>query len=857
MTPGQTQISGTAATILKWKLQRYQDVTMVEGFLISPSAATRPRFLLLTFVLTLFLAICIGGCDRKDTASYSTAPAQESVLEKKQGDSADEPHRAGNRGAEEKGIEAEEVAETGTYIEQGDLEAIKKRGVIRFVSMTGDNQPILPRDAIINQTHRQMAEQFAERIGLTPRWFIAQTPDQALKMVQDGEADIVAENISITPEREKTVSFSIPILQAQDILLTGKNGPDISNVENLRGTEFIVLAGSTYAQRAHAIVAEHPDANLSVREVYLTSERDTLFDMISNVDNAVTIMHKNLAEETLKYRDDLKMGATLGEPLSIAWAIRQDSTRLKNRINNFLTRILVTSVPERTSHWYAIKKSGVLRFATYNGPTSYYLWKGILRGFDYKMAQAFADKHKLQLKIVVVPNEDDLVDWVVDGRADIAGASTTITQERIDRGVAFSTPFIETPEKIISNRNLPKIDSLEDLNGRTITLRAYSSFIETARTLREHGIDVNLEVAPSTMSFEEILNKVAEGVFEATIEDGYIADFQAALRPNLEIGLTVHEGRPQGWMIKQGNNDLLKQVDRFIKRFVDSKEFDTLFNAYFKPDKHLIQKINARIVPGKPLSPYDELVQKSALEHEFDWRLIVAQMWQESNFNPKAVSPVGAQGLLQVMPRTGEDMGYPPPLFDPEKNVKAGVKYMEWVRNRFKEPLPVNDELWFTLASYNAGLGHLFDAQRLAEKLGLDPKKWFDNVEVAMLKLQEPRYFEKARYGYVRGAEPVAYVRKISNLYKAYTNVASGDITRRAETGAREQQLLIAVSAQSCLYEYSASPTGETALDFPESMSPQSWSGSCPHPTAGKLSFPGHWLWPLSPPVKPAAGSHN
>ncbi|MBB5209896.1 transporter substrate-binding domain-containing protein [Microbulbifer hydrolyticus] len=740
------------------------------------------------------------------------------------------------------------------YTESGDLGALKKRGVIRFVSMTGDNQPILPREAIVNQTHRQMAEDFATKIGLSTRWFVAQTPEQALRMVINGEVDVVAENISITPQRQEIVEFTIPVLQTSDVLVSGKNGPDISSVENLAGTELIVLAGSTYAEKAHEIVAQYPEANLSVREVYLTDERDTLFDMVANGNNAVTILHKNLAEETLKYRDDLKIGVTVSPPENIAWAIRKDSVRLKNRIDNFLTRTLITAVPERTSHWYAIKKSGVLRFATYNGPTSYYLWKGVLRGFDYDMAKAFADKHKLQLQVVVVPNEEDLVDWVADGRADIAGASTTITQERIDRGVMFSIPFIETTEKIISNRQLPQIETLADLEGRTITLRAYSSFIETARTLREHGIDINIQIAPADMSFEQVLNKVAKGEFEATIEDGYIADIQAALRPELVIGLQVSEGRSQGWMIKRGNKDLLREVDRFLKRFSKSEEFDKLLAAYFEPDKHLVQKISARVIPGEALSPYDHLVQVYALEHNFDWRLIVAQMWQESNFNPRAVSPVGAQGLLQVMPRTGEDMGYPPPLFDPEKNVKAGIKYLEWVRNRFKAPLPASEQLWFTLASYNAGIGHLFDAQRLAEKLGLDPGKWFGNVEVAMLKLSEPRYFQKARYGYVRGSEPVAYVRKISNLYKAYTNVATGDIAKGAAAEHGNLQVSVKSLKRSCQYDYSTPSADVHPPRLPAHKWPLLMDGSCPRPARAKPSFPGHWLWPPSPPLVPAAG---
>ncbi len=824
----------------------------------------------LAFALTATLILWLAGCDR-DTASpqapvqtgdtveavqQETAPPSEASSTS--GDGPQElPGEAATTAAEESAEQfygtasgkpaQEEPVEKTAYVETGDLNALKERGIIRFVSLTGDNQGYLPRKAIVTQTHWELAERLAKRLKLEPRWLIAQTPEQAIQMVQEGRADIVAENLTDTEERRKLVAFSQPITQTADVLVTGLNGPDISDVKNLRGTEFIVLAGSTYAETAHRLVAENPEANLRVREVYLNDERDTLFDMVTKVDNAVTVLHKSIAEDTLQYRDDLKVGEVVSEPLDIAWAMRLDAKRLKTRVNNFLTRTLVTALPERTSHWHAIKKSGVLRFATYNGPTSYFLWRGTLRGFDYQMAKAFADKHKLELKVIVVPHDEDLTEWIAQGKADIGGASTTITDARKKKGVDFSEPFIETPQNIISNRNQPQIAALADLAGRTIVLRAYSAFIDTAQTLQENGLDVEIKIAPPEESFAEVLNKVASGEYDATIEDGYIAEIQAALRPELQIGLQVSDPLPQGWMIKRGNGDLLKQVNRFMGRFSRGEEFDRLVAAYFKPDKHLVQRISARVVPGEDLSPFDKLVKKSSLKRDFDWRLITAQMWQESNFNPKAVSPVGAQGLLQVMPRTGADMGYPPPLFEPDRNIEAGVKYMEWIRNRFKDPLPLSEKLWFTLASYNAGLGHVYDAQRLAEQLGLDPNKWFDNVEVAMLKLSEPRYFEKARYGYARGAEPVAYVRKISRLYVAYTDVAEGEIAMTTEPASRTTASRFTVSGQSCRYDcWTPSACGLPAPPR-EKRSPQSEAAPCPLQSAARLSLQGPGQSPLSP----------
>ena len=170
---------------------------------------------------------------------------------------------------------------------------------------------------------------------------------------------------------------------------------------------------------------------------------------------------------------------------------------------------------------------------------------------------------------------------------------------------------------------------------------------------------------------------------------------------------------------------------------------------------------------GKAISPYDDLVKKESLKYGLDWRLITSQMYQESRFNPKARSFAGAQGLLQVMPRTGRQFGYTN-LTKPENGVAAGLAYLDWLEQRFPARLDLAEKLYFTLAAYNAGHGHVEDARRLAQRLGKDPDKWFGHVEDAMLLLAKPQYARQARYGYVRGSEPVKYVREIKNRYLGY-----------------------------------------------------------------------------------------
>ena len=176
------------------------------------------------------------------------------------------------------------------------------------------------------------------------------------------------------------------------------------------------------------------------------------------------------------------------------------------------------------------------------------------------------------------------------------------------------------------------------------------------------------------------------------------------------------------------------------------------------------------------ISPYDKLVRKYSDRYGFDWRLVTAQMYQESKFNPKAKSQVGARGLMQLMPRTAKAMGVIN-TSDPAHSIKGGVKYLDWLRDRFDTSLPISERLWFSLAAYNAGAGHVQDARRLASQMGYDANRWFEHTENAMLLLSKKKYAKKARYGFVNGTEPVNYVRDIRQRFEAYIEL-SGKIAR-------------------------------------------------------------------------------
>jgi membrane-bound lytic murein transglycosylase F len=229
-------------------------------------------------------------------------------------------------------------------------------------------------------------------------------------------------------------------------------------------------------------------------------------------------------------------------------------------------------------------------------------------------------------------------------------------------------------------------------------------------------------------------------------------------------------------MVRKENPALLKAVNAFHKKEYRGLFYNVTYDKYFKNSKQILSHIEERTdnSDSNMLSPYDALVRKHAEHYGFDWRLIVAQMYQESRFDPTARSWAGALGLLQVLPRTAKEFGIKD-LRDPDSGLHAGVQYLNWLFKRFEPELDIGERTWFALAAYNAGVGHVRDARQLAREKGWNPDKWFNNVEKTMLLLSKKKYARLAKHGYVRGHESVKYVRQIRDRYLAYLKLKEGD----------------------------------------------------------------------------------
>ncbi|PHR65660.1 MAG: transglycosylase, partial [Idiomarina sp.] len=393
------------------------------------------------------------------------------------------------------------------------------------------------------------------------------------------------------------------------------------------------------------------------------------------------------------------------------------------KLNDFITvhHITQTARLSRTLDLNEIKqKKLALRIITRNSPETYFLWRGTLMGFEYELMREFAKRQNVRLDIIVADNYQHMIKLLEQGKGDVIAAGLSRTEERQSE-LKFSIRYNRISELIVAHKDSPPINSFADLQGRNISIRQSSAFWQTAQQLaKEHG--VNVIASSESIPTELLIAQVADKTIDLTIADSNLISIEKRFRNNLVTPLTLKENVPHAYAVRDNNQQLLKALNAFIKKEYRGTFYNVIKSKYFSSAKRLKRYRQQRISADSDLSPYDQLVKDNARKYQFDWRLITSQMFQESRFDPNALSAAGAQGLMQVLPRTGKEMGYID-LTQPQQSIAAGVQYMDWTRARFSIDLPLEEKMFFALAAYNAGIGHVRDAQKLAVKMGLSRNK--------------------------------------------------------------------------------------------------------------------------------------
>jgi membrane-bound lytic murein transglycosylase F len=318
---------------------------------------------------------------------------------------------------------------------------------------------------------------------------------------------------------------------------------------------------------------------------------------------------------------------------------------------------------------------------------------------------------------------------------------------------------------------LKDVDALR-ADNRAVVVRKSSSYRATLDALG----GVKIEDAPEAQETEQLIARIKSGDVALTVADSTIANVEIRAHGGAKTTLVLRAHDAIAFGVRKENAKLKAELDAFVKHNKSAPWFVALQRKYFQPQpSYDAAHVDVRVT-GR-LSPYDDAMKKWSRLYGIDWRLMAAQSYQESGFDPKAESWCGALGLFQVMPHTGRELGFKD-VHQPEQNIHAGIMYMGQLIDSFDQTLPFKQRVRFALAAYNAGHGHVDDARALAKEMGLDPDRWFGNVEKAMLRLEDWKVARRMPHGWCRGSEPVKYVSDIQSRYDNWTAVLK-DVAER------------------------------------------------------------------------------
>jgi membrane-bound lytic murein transglycosylase MltF len=419
-----------------------------------------------------------------------------------------------------------------------------------------------------------------------------------------------------------------------------------------------------------------------------------------------------------------------------------------------------------TDDFDAMVKRRAIRVAVTFNHTHYFIDKGQERGITYESLKAFETDLNTDLKtgnlkvhVVIVPmSRDQLYPALASGKVDMVAAMVTVTPER-EKLVAFSVPTrTNVSEVVVTGPGAPPISTVDDLAGQEVFVRKGSiydeSLVRLNAQLKARGKPaVVITAAPDVLEDDDVLEMVNAGLAPITVVDDYLAEFWSQVFTNIKVhrDISVRSGGVLAVAFRKENPRLREVVNTWIRKHGQGDAFRNVIERRYLQSVKYVKNAAADAERRKFLAVV-ELFKKYGAQYDVDYLLMAAQGYQESTLDHSVRSPVGAIGVMQVMPPTGKELNVGD-IAEIEPNIHAGVKYMRFMMDQYfkDEPMDNLNKGLMTFAAYNAGPGRLRQLRRETEKKGLNPNVWFGNVErVASERI---------------GRETVTYV---SNIYKYY-----------------------------------------------------------------------------------------
>lgn len=409
-----------------------------------------------------------------------------------------------------------------------------------------------------------------------------------------------------------------------------------------------------------------------------------------------------------------------------------------------------------------VNERGQLTVVVRNAPTIYYELRDEPHGFEYKMVSESAKKLGLELNLLVVHSLEEIKSSLESGKADIAAAGITVTDER-KKQFLFTDSYYYVQQWVVCGKDVPSPKSMEDLISRELVIVKGSSYIERLLEIQREYPELAWD--ESDENTETLLHKVSRGHVECTVADSSVLAVNIRYYPKLRPAFTITGKQPLAWMLPKDKWRLKENLNEFLREYREDGRLKNLVRIHYERGGEFdyvdTVKFHQRIKTRLP--KYREWFEQAAEKYGIEWELLAAQSYQESHWNPKAKSPTGVRGLMMLTLNTAKHLGVKNRI-DPKSSIFGGAKHLRWIMDTIPRDVQEDDRLKYALAAYNVGTGHLNDAMVLAERLGANPNEWNDLSEVLPL-LSRKKYYKTLKHGYARGYEPVHYVKNIINYH--------------------------------------------------------------------------------------------
>jgi len=438
---------------------------------------------------------------------------------------------------------------------------------------------------------------------------------------------------------------------------------------------------------------------------------------------------------------------------------------------SLLLYLLLSTCSPQTNQLKQVQTTRVLRIATINSPTTYYIGAAGPLGFEYELAKSFAESLGAKLEVVVANSPAEALEMVRAGRVQLAAAGLAVTPER-QKSVRFTRAMLSVVPQLVYRIGQPRPENLGDLDG-TIRVQRGSIGAELLREAQKTYPDLKWEETDEQET-EELLYEVSNDQLSYTIANSDIVAINQRYYPKLRVAFAASKSQDLAWAFNLGNDSSLFDVANTFLDVYSKVELARLRDRYFGH----IEQVNymgavtlASLVQTR-LTRYRKAFEDAATKYKMDWRLLAAMGYQESQWDEDAVSPTGVKGLMMLTLDTADFLNVGD-REDPVQSIFGGARYFSQIMDQLPDEIKEPDRSWMGLAAYNIGIGHLFDARALTKELGGNPNRWLDVRNTLPLLTQE-RWYMQTKHGYARGYETVAYVGNVRSYFDMLSWITNG-----------------------------------------------------------------------------------